>query len=1228
MLLRDAIVIPEHVSASDFVLKLDSGVEHASVTIGEYVVTDKLAGAFSTALDSLTSALSTGGDRGSFVHGSFGSGKSHFMAILHLLIAGNASARALPGLQSAVSSHEAALATSVLTLDFHLIGASSFEDALFSGYLRQVSALHPGEALPMLHNSDALFVDAIAMRGRLGDQAFFEGLNAGGDSAWGFFGGGWDEASFDAAVIAPMSDESRNRLATALVTAYFNSYVQAGQWVGIEEGLKLITAHAKSLGYSAIALFLDELVLWLASHLADSQFVATEGSKVAKLVETGAGSRALPIISFVARQRDLKDFLGDSVPGAERVAVGQTFSWWEDRFDTIKLEASDLPEIAHRRLLQPSSSEGATALASALAQVKTNSRAWDALLTDENGADEAAFAKVYPFSPALVDTLVALSGLLQRERTALKVMAQLLSRGRDHLKVTDVLPVGDLYDVMVEGGDTPLTDEMRTHFQIARDLYREKLRPLLLATHGLTEAEITGSKAGALAVGAAPAVQAFFIDDRLAKTLLVAALAPGAPALRNMTAGRLAFLNHGTVPSIIPGMEASSVLTRVRAWAEQVGELQIGDGDDPLISLAISGVNYDSVLDQVRSEDTDAARRSLLRKLVFEQLGITSAETLLSANPHPVVWRGGKRTVDMVFGNVRDADVLPDDALRANGENWKLVIDYPFDSADHGPNDDIARIDNLRGQGVASRTVAWIPSFFSVSRQRDLGMLVLLEFLLAGSGDAFASYSANLPVEHRQLAKAALNNRRTSLRAGLGEVIKQAYGAARQEAKDIDTSYGQIPPFATLDPGLNLQPLVGATLGDAMGNLIDQMLTSQFPEHPKFEPSDLEVKQAELNTLLDHVTRARAAGGRLDGVDTTKRAGLRRIANPLRVGEMLENHYIFDASNFPWRNTFIAAASTENLTTVPMSRIRAWLAPFGLDRKVENLLAMCWALLDDKQWAKSGGTVQVTSVEQVTDDLVLRQPELPEPSSWDSARERAAALFGVTVSQYLTAANVAFMSDGVRRRAGELANACADLAALLNEHAPQLGIDASAPRMQSAFLGEELTKKLKVENNDVVLVQALAEFPVPTEVQPLAKSMTSASTVSAGMRGLVWSMIDALRALGTEDERHAQASTVLSTLAQAASMDEMHKSLTPALTDAVDMAAVLLAGLVTPPPLPPVPPVGPDGRVPEPEALGRRTVDDIHLDGIDEIFTAELNAAKDSLRQNPGKRLHLSWWIE
>ena len=38
------------------------------------------------------------------------------------------------------------------------------------------------------------------------------------------------------------------------------------------------------------------------------------------------------------------------------------------------------------------------------------------------GSDEMVFRRLYPFSPALVATLVALSQALQRERTALKTM--------------------------------------------------------------------------------------------------------------------------------------------------------------------------------------------------------------------------------------------------------------------------------------------------------------------------------------------------------------------------------------------------------------------------------------------------------------------------------------------------------------------------------------------------------------------------------------------------------------------------------------------------------------------------------------------------------------------------------------------------------------------------------------------------------------------------------------
>ena len=64
----------------------------------------------------------------------------------------------------------------MLAVDYHLIGAKSFEDALFAGYLQTVRAQHPDEPPPVLHRSDALLDDADRLRGELGDEAFFAGL--------------------------------------------------------------------------------------------------------------------------------------------------------------------------------------------------------------------------------------------------------------------------------------------------------------------------------------------------------------------------------------------------------------------------------------------------------------------------------------------------------------------------------------------------------------------------------------------------------------------------------------------------------------------------------------------------------------------------------------------------------------------------------------------------------------------------------------------------------------------------------------------------------------------------------------------------------------------------------------------------------------------------------------------------------------------------------------------
>ncbi|RXL82056.1 hypothetical protein EO238_31575, partial [Citrobacter sp. AAK_AS5] len=80
------------------------------------------------------------------------------------------------------------------------------------------------------------------------------------------------------------------------------------------------------------------------------------------------------------------------------------------------------------------------------------------------------------FSPALMQALVALSSALQRERTALKVMLMLLVSQRETLELGQVIPVGDLYDVIASEAE-PFSEQMRLHFDNARNLLERKLIP-------------------------------------------------------------------------------------------------------------------------------------------------------------------------------------------------------------------------------------------------------------------------------------------------------------------------------------------------------------------------------------------------------------------------------------------------------------------------------------------------------------------------------------------------------------------------------------------------------------------------------------------------------------------------------------------------------------------------------------------------------------------------------
>lgn len=1140
--LRDAIDIPLAVHDDDFVLQIHRAQEAASQTLADYVVTESIAESFEKGLTLVEATLSSGSSKGAFIHGSFGSGKSHYMAVMHLLLAGNAQAKALPGLQAQVAKHESLLSRKLLAIDYHLIGAESFESALFGGYLATIKKRYPDAPAPVLHRSDSLFENADQLRSQLGDEQFFARFEASGSgsSGWGTFLTALTPQLYDAVRIKPAGDADRQRVVADLVRTYFPAFENTGTWLDMTDGLQAMTEHAKGLGYDGVVLFLDELVLWLANHLRDTAFIQTETSKVAKLVETGIGALPIPLVSFVARQRNLKDFLGGGAVGAEQVALDDSFQWWEGRFERITLAAANLPQIVNKRLLEPTSGAGGDALAAAVARVRANPVSFKHLLTDEAGSAAVDFEQVYPFSPALVDAMVALSSIMQRERTALKIMSELLSRGRGELTVGDVIPVGDLFDVVVLGDAEPLTDDMKNLFRAARTFYIRKMRPYLLNRHGLAEGETKGLARD----------HVFRREDRLAKTLLVAAIAPGAASLKDLTASKLAALNFGTVVSMVPGQEAVQVVGLARDWSGEFGEVTVGSQTgDPVITLQLSGVDYDSVLVHVQNEDTHENRRGLLRRVLATQLGASLTGALGSEYSLTHVWRGQKREVDVVFGNVRDARAIPDTALTATDGRWKLVVDFPFDDAGHPPSDDVLRLVQLKQDGLESDTIAWLPHFLNASRMEDIGKLVILDYLLTGA--RFDQYSTSLPVNDREPARRQLTNQRDSLREQIVLALRQAYGIDAATDDHLGERVPEGNTFVTLARDYDPHKPSSPSFADAVVAVLGGGLDARFPKHPDIDRGSDEVRKAEFTAVLNLAREAMTTGGRIDTVDRAIASKVRRVIDAYGVGTLSEVTYVLDTVRFAWHDAFTKALASGDST---VSTLRRALANTGMTADAQDLLILAWVALTDRELLRHGSTAGSPGIGGLANDITLQEPVLPSQDDWTKALGRVKAIFGIGASEHhLSSSAVQRLGDELATKVSALHRGASDLVTALEAHSDVLGLADVSPRLATARRARDLIKAVHDAADHVARIQMIAEFDLPNELQPLARSLASAAELAAALQGANWQLINQLPDLSGE-----RADAALTALRNAADADQMHDDLAPALTEAANEVTELL----------------------------------------------------------------------
>jgi hypothetical protein len=892
----------------------------------------------------------------------------------------------------------------------------------------------------------------------------------------------------------------------------------------------------------------------LASRSGDTAFVNREAPKLVKLVEAGAGSRPVPIISFIARQRDLRTLMGEHALGAEVRNFEDALAYFEARFSKITLEDRNLAAIARHRILKPKSETARLQIQQAFEKVRREPESVrDVLLTSESNIED--FEQLYPFSPALVKTLVVVSSALQRERTALKIMMQLLVDNQDSMKLGELVPVGSLFAAMLEGHDA-FSQELRHQFERARKLWEQKLRPALLRSAGLTEEQLLEASPDD------PAVRRFRTDERIVGTLVLSALAPEAETLRGLTARRLAALNYGTIKVPLPGGEPAIIEQRCRAWAAETGVVKFtGTSVDPIISLPLSDVDTSAILANAQHEDNAGNRLQKVRQLLFEELDLEYESTFQIS--HRVPWRATPREAEVRFTNVWEAD---NSALQSDADTWRVIIDFPFDRDHHTPFDDLNRLEQFRcSNRESSRVLAWMPSFFSEGLKTDLGRFVVLEFLLSND-DRLRQYSSHLSLADRAEAKTVLANQRDQLKERLRRALRMAYGVMVVEPGILDEGLqlDKEQQFQSLDPSVTVRPPAAADLRSALDNLIEQALDGQYPAHPKFNKDDMKLTNALVQQAFDKICEALEAPDSRVAIDRDVRKKLRPLLDPLELAYVGEQ---FLAVKTTWSDRFDPRETQLPNHNATVGHLRQWMnepTPMGLPELLENLVILTYARQASRMLTLQGIPVP-ESLTSLRNEVVLERQALPEQTVWEEVASHASHVFGVTLQPLPKLANLQKLDTEVRELVSKYSGEVANYVSKLRTTLPQIcGGCNDLPKFKTADSMNALCAAIQQTRKPLDLFEVIHIAKMETSPAGMGVVFKQASLIH---RALDQVRLDVFERLGqVQDEPRASVAQGLRRqIQQALEADEHVTSLDGVVKRWLDDAMKLLLDRPTPP---------------------------------------------------------------
>ena len=448
---------------------------------------------------------------------------------------------------------------------------------------------------------------------------------------------------------------------------------------------------------------------------------------------------------------------------------------------------------------------------------------------------------------------------------------------------------------------------------------------------------------------------------------------------------------------------------------------------------------------------------------------------------------------------------MPDESLSTRADERKVVIDFPFDDQGHTPADDRARLNDFRGRDARARTLVWLPSFLSASAQRDLGTLVRIDYVLAG--ERLRDFAAHLSPVDQASARELLRNQQSQLRQRLIHYLEGAYGVESPIPGSVDESLSPTEHFQSLDPTFEPRPPARGNLREALGNLFDQMCASQYPAHPDFGSP---LGTAALRRVHEQVSRAvQEPEGRV-AVDKPLRPSMTQIAVPLKLGEMGETHFVVGRH---WFSHF--ERLDKPLTVGKLREAMDQPRRMGLPTPAANLVILIYA--DQANLAfQRHGSPWPAQLDDLPDDVVLREEALPSADDWTNAVERAGRVFGLTVSPLRNASNANDLAERLGETATKQSAACDALVERLASIGAEFSIEEdAAKRLHTARASRVLVQSL-VALRGRARIERLAEMQPATSLEAMRTSIAKAGEVVDTLERTHWQLFAPLSRLADD----------------------------------------------------------------------------------------------------------------